>query len=154
MPSRKTSILAGLALAATVSAAASVAGAEEYRRVGGYGSAQGYGLRGAAYAFGDEAVRGAYVGAPLTRFPTPSQIVPAPWTYGTYGIPTVAGIERAPVGQPSLTIVHGSQPAPVRRQASGPRILSRDGDGRWARNDEAGYGQSGVRVVEIQVPRR
>lgn len=85
---------------------------------------------GGGYGYADEFVRGSYVGAPFTRVPSPSDIVPAPWSYGTYGIPTVSGIAAAPVGQPTLTVINGR----------GSRARSEDG--------------GAARVIEIAVPRR
>lgn len=136
---------------------AGLAGARagEYGRVGPYGtvvSGPGYAYGG--YGFADEAVRGAYIGAPLTRFPRPSEIVPPAWSYGTYGIPTVAGIARPPVGEPTLTVIHAQEPAPRRR--NGARILSRGESGRWARIDARAVPAepTGARIIEVRVPRR
>ena len=134
---------------------AGLAGARagEYGRVGPYGtvvSGPGYAYGG--YGFADEAVRGAYIGAPLTRFPRPSEIVPPAWSYGTYGIPTVAGITRAPVGQPTLTVIDTPSPPPRRR--GGARILSRGESGRWARMDMPAMESTGARIIAVRVPRR
>lgn len=130
------------------------ASAGEYGRALPYGTVltgPGY---GGGYGFADEAVRGAYIGAPLTRFPRPSEIVPPAWSYGTYGIPTVAGIARAPVGEPTLTVIHAQNPAP--RRAGGARILSRGEAGRWARIDARAQTAepTGARIIAVRVPRR
>ena len=113
----------------------------------GYGAAYAGG-----YGFADEAVRGAYIGAPLTRFPRPSEIVPPAWSYGTYGVPTISGIPRAPVGEPTVTVINPHETAP-RRARGGPRILSRDGGGDWVQRN--GLDQpAGARVIAVRVPRR
>ncbi|MHB2206989.1 hypothetical protein [Methylobacterium sp. CM6257] len=86
--------------------------------------------------FAGEFVRGTYIGAPLTRVPRPTQIVPAPWSYGTYGIPTVSGIASPPAAQPTLTVINATSPERRRRGAAG--------DSR----------ATGARVIAVQVPRR
>ena len=106
-------------------------------------SAQGYG--GVPYAsaytdtygFAGEFVRGDYIGAPLTRVPSPTQIVPAPWSYGTYGVPTVSGIAAAPTAQPSLTVIH----------TAGPKARRHLGAVDEDRT-------TGARIIAVQVPRR
>lgn len=142
--------LAVLALGAGLGQAA----AGEYGRVQSYGTvyAPSYAYGSGGYGFADEAVRGAYIGAPLTRFPRPSEIVPPAWSYGTYGIPTVAGITRAPVGQPTLTVIDTPSPQPRRR--GGARILSRGESGRWARMDMPAMESTGARIIAVRVPRR
>lgn len=117
MWSRTLPIAAFLALAAPASA-------EGFRVIGPASPAAG-----GAYGYADEFVRGAHVGAPLTRFPRPTQIVPAPWSYGTYGIPTVSGITEAPAAQPTLTVINARAPGDRGRPA-------------------------GVQVIEVQVPHR
>ncbi len=130
------------------------AGALELYRPGyGPGYAPTYGYGAPRYGFADEAVRGAYIGAPLTRFPRPSEIVPPAWSYGTYGVPTISGIPPAPVGEPTLTVINAREPA-RRRPAPGARILSRDAGGGWSAAEAGGYRPAGVRVIEVQVPRR
>ncbi|AWN34657.1 hypothetical protein [Methylobacterium radiodurans] len=145
--------LAALALAVGIGGAGAV---EPYRygHGAGYGTAYApaYGYGAPRYGFADEAVRGAYIGAPLTRFPRPSEIVPPAWSYGTYGVPTVSGIPPAPVGEPTLTVINAREPA--RRPAPGPRILARDAGGGWSSAEAGGYRPAGVRVIEVQVPRR
>lgn len=135
-------MLPRLAFAAVLASGAGAAGAQGFRAAGyapSYGDPVGYG-------FADEAVRGAYVGAPLTRFPSPNAIVPAPWSYGTYGVPTLSGIRPPPVAPPRLTVIDAGAP-PVRR--AGPRILSRDGGGAWTRAEPASQGRDGMQVVEV-----
>ncbi|KAA0123992.1 hypothetical protein CIW48_11000 [Methylobacterium sp. P1-11] len=86
--------------------------------------------------FAGEFVRGTYIGAPLTRVPRPTQIVPSPWSYGTYGVPTVSGIPAAPAAQPTLTVINA---APQERRG-----------GRAVGADTA----PGARIIAVQVPRR
>lgn len=137
---------------------ASSAGAVEFDH-DGYGPTSGaayaptYGYGAGRYGFADESVRGAYIGAPLTRFPRPSEIVPPAWSYGTYGVPTVSGIPRAPVGEPTLTVINAREPA-RRKPAPGARILSRGAAGGWEAAEAGGYRPAGVRIIEVQVPRR
>lgn len=100
---------------------------------GYYGTNAGY---GAGYGLGDNLVGGAYVGAPLTRFPTPRELVPPAWGYGTYGVPTVSGIRRAPVGEPTVYVI--DSPAPRLRAASRSRVISRDRDGHWSQLSPGG----------------
>lgn len=138
--------LAALVLAAGTGGAGAV---ELYRQ--GYGPTYGYGAP--RYGFADEAVRGAYIGAPLTRFPRPSEIVPPAWSYGTYGVPTISGIPPAPVGEPTLTVINAREPA-RRRPSPGARILSRDAGGGWSAAEAGSYRPAGVRVIGVQVPRR
>lgn len=135
----------------------------------GFGAPQGY---PGDYGYAGSAIRGDYVGAPLTRFPRPSELVPSAWGYGTYGIPTVSGIRQAPVGTPTVYVID----APGAASASGsgsarPRILTRGRDGRLHqarefrgqgfRDRDAQNGdphprmalQSGSRVITVSVPR-
>ena len=126
----KTRILTAVMLAACSCPAA----AQDLRGVRSHGA--DYGVDdGYAGAF----VRGAYIGAPLTRVPRPSQIVPSPWSYGTYGIPTVSGIPAAPIGQPTITVI----------DARGPK-------GSSTRSGVSGVGDrsTGARIIEVEVPRR
>lgn len=113
-------ILLGLAVMISSCAVSGAMAGERFRVIGDYG----YGDR---YAFAGEAIGGAYVGAPLTRFPRPNEIVPPAWGYGTYGVPTITGIRQAPAGAPTLTVIN-----------------SRD----------AAAAQSGVRMISVTVPRR
>ena len=111
---------AGLATLITLGAASGAA-ADPYR----------YGPVEAGYRFAGPAVEGAYLGAPFTRLPSTSRLVPPAWGYGTYGVPTLAGIREAPAARPTLTVIarQGSaadRPA-VRRR--GARVLSKDSKG-------------------------
>ena len=144
-----------LGFAALLSVAAGGAHAEGVRGVGyGYGYG-GYGpAHAGGYGFADEAVRGAYIGAPFTTIPSPNRIVPAPWSYGTYGVPTLSGIRQAPVAAPSITVIN-SAAAP--RRSPGARILSRNGEGALAGREESsreGSWDGGPRIVSVTVPRR
>jgi hypothetical protein len=121
-----------LALVLCVPATAQPARHIEAYAPAGYGPAE-FGGPG----FAGEFVRGTYIGAPLTHIPRPTQIVPAPWSYGTYGIPTVTGIAPSPAAQPTLTVIDGLGPR-GRRSA---RPLD---DGQAA----------GARIIAVQVPRR
>lgn len=71
-------------------------------RAYGYGAPRIVHGRGFAQPF----IEGDYIGAPFTTVPRPSHLVPAPWSYGTYGVPTVSGITSPPVAAPSLTVIH------------------------------------------------
>lgn len=138
--------LHSLGLAALVSVC-TVAGATAGERFGYEGYPGGYG-------FANEAIGGDYIGAPFTRFPRPSELVPSAWGYGTYGVPTVTGIRQAPTAAPTLTVINADEPAP-RRRGMGPRILSRGSEGRWAGNARGTEpDQGGVRVISVTVPRR
>jgi hypothetical protein len=107
------------------------------------GTAQGQDLAYGAYpyagyetGYGGPLIHGDYVGAPLTRFPRPSELVPSAWGYGTYGIPTVAGIRSASVGTPTVYVIDGP-PSAVRTAAPArARVLTRNRQGRWS--DAAG----------------
>ncbi|QIJ74666.1 hypothetical protein GU700_08785 [Methylobacterium sp. NI91] len=120
-----------------------------------YGYAYGYGDGG--YRFAGPVVEGAYLGAPFTRLPSTSRIVPPAWGYGTYGVPTVAGIREAPVARPTLTVIErqgslGSRPA-IRRP--GARVLTKDSKGIWTDPGPRSEGEAGVaRVVSVRVPAR
>lgn len=110
------------------------------------------------YRFADAAITGDYVGAPLTRFPRPNEIVPPAWGYGTYGVPTMTGIRQAPTAQPTLYVIDSPAPAtaPARRASARSRILSKGSNGEWT-NAEAARAETvagGARVVSITVPRR
>ena len=130
-----------LGLAVLLSLAAGGAGADPLPLVSG------------GYGFAGNVLDGTYIGAPLTRVPSSSRLVPPAWGYGTYGVPTVAGIREAPAGRPALYVVEGSRPAadrlaPPRR---GARVLSREADGRWS---DVGNGGTAARVVQVRVPVR
>ena len=135
MWSRPTPSLTALMLiASTFAVAAGPAAAQDARSIEAYGPSDGI-----DYGYAGDFVRGTYIGAPLTRVPRPSQLVPSPWSYGTYGIPTVSGIPAAPAGQPTLTVI----------DARGPGIAS-------GRREPAVGGErtAGLRVIAVQVPRR
>ena len=136
---KTSSALVGLALALS-------AGTASAQGLGyGYDAYDHYG-----YGFAEPAIRGEYIGAPLTRTPRPSDLVPTVWGYGTYGIPTMTGIRSAPTGIPTVYVIEG--------QSSDSR---RRGDRRFGRDDMAdmrgapvrGTG-GGARVIQVTVPRR
>ncbi|MGU3360410.1 hypothetical protein ACLBWX_08765 [Methylobacterium sp. M6A4_1b] len=123
---------------------------------------------GYAGGYGGPLIHGTYVGAPLTRFPRPSELVPSAWGYGTYGIPTVAGIRGAPVGTPTVYVID-APPSALRAAAAGrSRILTRSRQGRWsgaperspARNEAfraappSAETSGGARVVPVRVSHR
>ncbi|SFM28329.1 hypothetical protein [Methylobacterium pseudosasicola] len=86
-------------------------------------------------------VRGTYIGAPLTRVPRPTEIVPSAWSYGTYGIPTVTGIAASPAQQPSITVINATGPAPrPTRERRTERVVD-------------SYA-AGPQIITVQVPRR
>ncbi|KAB1075802.1 hypothetical protein F6X51_03045 [Methylobacterium planeticum] len=134
---------------------AAPAAAQNLTYVGGTppGYVDGYGL-------GGNLVGGAYVGAPLTRFPSPRELVPPAWGYGTYGVPTVSGIRRAPVGEPTVYVIDSPAPRPrsSTRASSRARVLTRDHDGQWSQLESGGArGASysgGARIISVTVPRR
>lgn len=130
MWSRTHPILTALILAACACPAA----ARDFRGVEFDGPAHGR-----AYGYAGSFVRGDDIGAPLTRVPRPSQIVPAPWSYGTYGIPTVSGIYGTPAGQPTLTIIN----------ARGPKASPPGGGASAGR-----AGSTDARIIQVEVPRR
>lgn len=133
MWSRMVPVLAACAVAAW----AFPTSAQGFHRVDPYGVAsEGY---AGDYGYAGAFVRGSYIGAPLTHVPRPAQLVPTPWSYGTYGVPTVSGIPPAPAGHPTLTVIN----------ARGSLVAPRRGD---ARAD--GDAVAGVRIIEVQVPRR
>jgi len=119
------------------------------------GTAQGQDLAygtdpyaGSENGYGGPLLHGDYVGAPLTRFPRPSELVPSAWGYGTYGIPTVAGIRSASVGTPTVYVIDG-QPSALRTAASGrSRVLTRNRQGRWS--DAAGAERTRARGGPFQ----
>lgn len=132
----------GLAALISACAASGATAGERFSVIGDYGYGGGYGFAG-------EAIGGAYVGAPLTRFPRPSEIVPPAWGYGTYGVPTITGIRQAPAGEPTLTVINGRDAGP-RLRSGAVRQAAREGGGQWAVEP----GRSGVRVISVTVPRR
>ncbi|KQQ30648.1 hypothetical protein ASF53_17885 [Methylobacterium sp. Leaf123] len=116
-----------------------------------------YGYGGGGYRFAGPVIEGAYLGAPFTRLPSTSRLVPPAWGYGTYGIPTAAGMRDAPAARPTLTVIErpasaGLRPAPRRH---GARVLSKTSKGTWT--DPAPRSEveeSGAQVVSVRVPAR
>ena len=146
----RPSLAASFVVAAALSLSAGAASAETVRLTPyGYGAA--YAGQG-GYGFADEAVRGAYVGAPFSNVPSPNRIVPAPWSYGTYGVPTITGLREAPVAAPSVTVVNPGERA-VARPGRGPHTLLRGRDGAWTSGGQVQAG-NGVSVVTVSVPHR
>jgi hypothetical protein len=139
-------------LAALMVLGASAATAEPY----GSPYAYTYGYGDGGYRFAGPLVEGTYVGAPFTRLPSTSRIVPPAWGYGTYGVPTVAGIRDAPAARPTLTVIErqgsvGARPA-LRRP--GARVLSKDPKGIWTDPAPRSEGEGGAQVVSVRVPAR
>lgn len=137
MRPRNLPILTILLLAATAPAVA-----QDYpvsRLYGpGYRTAGVYDVGGRYGGFAQPFIQGDYIGAPFTSVPRPSHLVPTPWSYGTYGVPTVSGIPGAPTGAPTLTVIHApSAKKGIRRAAVAP-----------------GDDPADVRVVNVSVPRR
>lgn len=148
------SVIAGAASVAGGARAQGLSGA--YYETGGYGGSATYGR---AYGYGDAAIRGDYVGAPFTRIARPSELVPSAWGYGTYGIPTIAGIRQAPVGTPTVYVIDGPPQVARRERPTRSRVLSRGRDGRWMPAQNQGSvapsaAPSGARIVTVTVPRR
>ncbi|MEH3118553.1 MAG: hypothetical protein PGN25_13415 [Methylorubrum populi] len=118
-------------------------------------AADPYGYGSSGYGFAGPAVEGAYLGAPFTRLPSTSRIVPPAWGYGTYGVPTVAGIRDAPAARPTLTVIHGQTDRRAGPRRRGARILSKDSEGIWTEPaPRSGTEGSGARVVSVRVPAR
>lgn len=142
-------LLIGLCGAAALSCSAAGAQAQGVE----YGYRHAYSGYGSGYGFAEPAIRGEYIGAPFTRTPRPSDLVPSVWGYGTYGVPTMTGIRTATVGVPTVYVIEA--PARAVRQ-KGPRIVSRDG--RWSQAETQGEPRpasaGGARVIAVSVPRR
>ncbi|MFY9292296.1 MAG: hypothetical protein WAP03_16620 [Methylorubrum rhodinum] len=133
---------------------------------GTYGAAvQGHGYghpvyAASGYAFAGNAIDGSYIGAPFTRIPSPSRLVPPAWGYGTYGVPTVAGVRDAPSARPALYVIERQGRAENRllpRRSA--RVVSRGGDGQWTdlplgASERAAVERSGAQVVSVRVPAR
>lgn len=100
-----------------------------------------YGPAGAG-DFAGPFVRGTYIGAPLTRVPRPTEIVPSPWSYGTYGVPTVTGIAAPPAQMPTITVINATNPAPRSTR-----------ERRAERTTESGR-TAGAQIITVEVPRR
>jgi hypothetical protein len=138
-----------------------------FHRAGLLAAALVAGLTGAAqaqvvaYGYGDSyagpLIHGDYVGAPLTRFPRPTELVPSAWGYGTYGIPTVAGIRSAPVGTPTVYVIETPRAAARPARQARPRILSRARQGAQmsaARVAPVATAMAGsARVITMGLPR-
>lgn len=103
---------------------------------GAYGGSYPWVAYGSGFA--EPFINGDYIDTPFTTIPRPNHLVPTPWSYGTYGVPTVSGIAPAPTGQPTLTVIH----------AQG----ARRGGGRAASLPDEGLDD--MRVVNVSVPRR
>lgn len=108
------------------------------------------------YGFAGPAVEGAYLGAPFTRLPRTSRLVPPAWGYGTYGVPTVAGIRDAPAARPTLTIIDrpGSAGPRSARRRPGARVLSKAPNGTWTEPPHSAIEGGGAQVVSVRVPAR
>lgn len=130
---------------------AGTAGASAWQRYG-YG---GYVERSVplGYGFADEVIAGSYIGAPFARVPSPSELVPPAWGYGTYGIPTTTGIRQAPAGRPTVTVINADGPPP-RSGGPGARVLSRGAGGGWVDHSAYGGDPSMPRIISVTVPRR
>lgn len=85
---------------------------------------QGASVQGYDPVYGGSFVRGDVFGAPLARFPRPTELVPSAWGYGTYGIPTSTGIRPAPVGTPTVYVIDTPPRAQRQVRGPGPRIAS------------------------------
>ncbi|MCP1536424.1 hypothetical protein [Methylorubrum extorquens] len=147
----RPALAAGLATLFALGAASGAA-ADPY-----YGHGYGYGYGGGGYRFAAPVIEGAYLGAPFTRLPSTSRLVPPAWGYGTYGIPTAAGIRDTPVARPTLTVIERPASAGLRPAARrhGARVLSKDSRGIWtdpAPRSEGG--EFGAQVVSVRVPAR
>ncbi len=109
------------------------------------------------YGFAAPALEGAYIGAPFTRLPSTSRLVPPAWGYGTYGVPTVAGIRDAPAARPTLTVIEEPDNAGRRsmRARHGARVLSKKPNGTWTEPPQrSDLENGGARVVSIRIPAR
>ena len=90
------------------------------------------------------------VDASVRTYPSPSELVPPAWSYGTYGIPTVPGIATPPSGDPVVYVIAGGRRPP---RAAGMRALSRDAAEVWT-DVEPRPSAGGARVVTVRVPAR
>lgn len=139
------------------------------RNAGILGALFAFGLTGAAQAqvasygvqsvpfgyeesYGGPLIRGDYVGAPLTRFPRPSELVPSAWGYGTYGVPTVSGIRNAPAGTPTVYVIEAPRAAASETRRTRSKVLSRNAAPQYAPMAERRAGSA--RVVTVGVPQR
>ena len=135
--------------------AATAAQAEPLSHVGpSYGPA----VYASGYGFAGNAIDGTYIGAPFTRIPSPDRLVPPAWGYGTYGVPTVAGIREAPSARPALYVIERQGRAENRllpRRSA--KVVSRGRDGTWTdagigAADRAQVERTGAQVVSVRVP--
>ncbi|ACL61138.1 hypothetical protein [Methylobacterium nodulans] len=96
-----------------------------------------------------EAPPPAVAAEPLLTLPRPAELVPSAWGYGTYGIPTVAGIASPPRAEPVVYVIDGVG-------SRGPAELGRRRNGSWqaAEKGPALRRSEPARVVGIAVPRR
>ncbi len=101
------------------------------------------------------------MGAPFTRVPRPHRTRSSAWGYGTYGIPTVAGIRSPPVGTPTVYVIETPPARSARALAPTRRakVVARTRDGRGSRGPEGPAAASaamdhagGARVVTVGVP--
>lgn len=121
----------------------------------GLGSAEAQAIDGdgvaSTYGYAGPAIRGDYVGAPLSRFPRPDQLVPRAWGYGTYGVPTVSGIAPAPAGTPTVYVIEPSTPA-MRKTTARSRVLARPRADTFAQTHAPA--PDGPSIVAVRVPSR
>jgi len=153
LPNLSPRLARSLAAGTLLAVVASAAQAESLSYAG-----TGYGPRvyaASGYGFAGNAIDGSYIGAPFTRVPSPDRLVPPAWGYGTYGVPTVAGIREAPSARPALYVIERQGRAENRllpRRSA--KVVSRGRDGTWT---DAGIGaaeRSGAQVVPMRVPGR
>ncbi|WP_051086510.1 hypothetical protein [Methylobacterium sp. WSM2598] len=123
-------------------------------------AADPYGFAGGVVA-GGEAVPPIVTEGPLLTLPRPAELVPTAWGYGTYGVPTVAGIPSPPRAEPVVYVIDGvgaARPRAGEPGAAGPAVYRRARDGSWLAagtvERPAARRVGGARVVEIAVPRR
>lgn len=152
-PARLHLVLAALV---TIGAASDAAAGERFVQRGFHHHGGFHGrqvVTAGGYGYGATDVGYGGYGAPIVRFPRPSEIVPPAWGYGTYGVPTMPGIRQAPTGSPTVFVIEGTSPARSRR-SSGPKILARDSDGGWSGEGAEQSVPGGPRIVTLSVPRR
>lgn len=168
--------LLGAALVLAAATGAACAQDVAYARTSGYGHRSPYGQafpdgHDQGYGYGGALVEGAYVGAPLTRVPRPSELVPSAWGYGTYGIPTVAGIRSTRPGTPTVYVIEAPRAEArgtirSRSAMSRSRVVVRDRRGRWSEParqtgpasvqaaPDAAEMSGGARVIPVRVSHR
>ncbi|WP_342151835.1 hypothetical protein [Methylorubrum sp. SB2] len=143
-------------LAAGAALAVTAAQAEPLSHAGPHYGQTVYAANG--YGFAGNAIDGTYIGAPFTRIPSPDRLVPPAWGYGTYGVPTVAGIREAPSARPALYVIERQGRAENRllpRRSA--KVVSRGRDGTWTdagigAADRAQVERTGAQVVSVRVP--